>query len=432
LSFAFEERQFLTLISLLKNAAIGLKSNRLRALLTTLGVVIGVGTLIAMVSIIEGMNRYTYEVLGSMGSNTVYIQKFKWEVSVGRGRSRGEWREIARRKDLIVEDASALLQLESVEAAAPVQPGPRGLNAEYLSNSVEVGDFEGSTPSYLGISGYEIAEGRNLSDNDVMFRRQVCILGEYIVENLFDDPSEALGSEISIGTNKFIVVGLLEKRGQILGNNLDDIVVAPVSTIRKIFPSSGRGLFSQVFGSLYILTKIRADYPLDEGMAEIEELLRTRRGRRFDQDSDFALNTQDILVEAYEKLTGGIFLAMIGIASLALLVGGIGIMNIMLVSVTERTREIGIRMAVGAKRRDILMQFLFEAVLLTAAGGILGVIVGLLIGKLVDVLTPLTSVTPAWAFIVGLGFSAIVGLFFGMYPASKASRLDPIEALRYQ
>ena len=265
-----------------------------------------------------------------------------------------------------------------------------------------------------------------------MYRRQVCILGRYIVENLFDDPQEALGSEISIGTNKFIVIGVFEERGQILGNNLDDVIIAPVSTIRKLYPLSGRGLYSQVFGSLYVMAKVKAEYPLDEGLGEIEELLRTRRGRRFDQESDFALNTQEILVEAYEKLTGGIFLAMIGIASLALLVGGIGIMNIMLVSVTERTREIGIRMAVGAKRRDILVQFLFEAVLLTAGGGILGVIVGLLIGKLVDVLTPLTSVTPIWAFIVGLGFSAIVGLFFGMYPASKASKLDPIEALRYQ
>jgi putative ABC transport system permease protein len=171
---------------------------------------------------------------------------------------------------------------------------------------------------------------------------------------------------------------------------------------------------------------------MERGLEEIEELLRQRRGLRFDEESDFALNTQQAVLEAWRKLTTGIFLAMVGIASLALLVGGIGIMNIMLVSVTERTREIGIRMAVGAKRSEILLQFLLEAIFLTVTGGTIGVFLGFLIAKVVDMATPLPSAMPLWSVVLGLGFSAIVGLFFGIYPASKASKLDPIEALRYE
>jgi len=205
----------------------------------------------------------------------------------------------------------------------------------------------------------------------------------------------------------------------------------PVTTAQKLFTRKGSSRFN-LWQSLRIVVKLRDDVSMEKGMEEIEELLRMRRGLRFDQEDDFALNTQEMLLEAYKKLTTGIFLAMIGIASLALLVGGIGIMNIMLVSVTERTREIGVRMAVGAKRREILLQFIFEAVFLTSAGGLLGVMLGFMIAKLVDLLTPLPSAMPFWSVLLGLGFSGVVGLFFGIYPASKASKMDPIVALRYE
>ncbi|MCD6087395.1 MAG: ABC transporter permease [Candidatus Hydrothermae bacterium] len=416
--------------SLLKTAYLGLKANKLRSLLTTLGIIIGVGTVISMVSIIEGMNKYTYKVLGSIGSKTIYVQKWKWMVSFGGGRSSKEWREIARRRDLTIEDAEAIAKLPSVELVSPEQPLFGDYKAEYRSKEVDIGSLSGVNGQYLALSGYELEEGRNFTDADMLGRRQVVILGYYQADNLFGD-EDPLGKEISINNRSFYVIGVLKKRGQLLGNNLDNVVLMPVTTAQKLFTRKGSSRFN-LWQSLRIVVKLRDDVSMEKGMEEIEELLRMRRGLRFDQEDDFALNTQEMLLEAYRKLTTGIFLAMIGIASLALLVGGIGIMNIMLVSVTERTREIGVRMAVGAKRREILLQFIFEAVFLTSAGGLLGVMLGFMIAKLVDLLTPLPSAMPFWSVLLGLGFSGVVGLFFGIYPASKASKMDPIVALRYE
>lgn len=414
--------------SLIKTATLGLRANRLRAILTTLGIIIGVATVISMVSIIDGMNRYTYRVLGSLGSNTVYIQKWKWRVFGGR-MSRKWFREIARRKDLTADDAKAIDGLPSVEAAVPIQP-VGGVTASHLNKDVDISDVVGTTPLYIPVSGYEIEEGRNLIEQDNTFRRYVCVVGKYVVENLFEEGTDPLGKEISIGKYKFLIVGILKERGQIMGQSMDNVLIMPIKTSQKLFTSKRER--SRVFGALYILAKIKEGIPMDRGLRQIEELLRVRRGLRFDKEDDFAMNTQQALLQAWKKLTTGIFLAMIGIASLALLVGGIGIMNIMLVSVTERTREIGIRMAVGAKRKEILMQFLLEAIFLTLAGGSIGVIVGFLIAKGVDLATPLPSAMPFWSVVLGLGFSAVVGLFFGIYPASKASKMDPIEALRYE
>ncbi len=415
------------LFSLIKTATLGLRANRMRAFLTTLGIIIGVATVISMVSIIDGMNRYTYRVLGSLGSNTVYIQKWKWRVFGGR-MSRKWFREIAKRKDLTIEDAEALDKLPAVEAAVPIQP-LNGITVSYLDKDLDVEDALGTNSLYIPVAGYEIARGRNFIDQDNKLKRQVCIIGKYVVENLFEDGTDPIGKEINIGKYKFLVIGVLKERGQIMGRSMDNILIMPIRTAQKYFVSRR---WRRVFSSLYILAKIKEGIPMERGLSQIEDLLRVRRGLRFDQENDFAMNTQEALLQAWKKLTTGIFLAMIGIASLALLVGGIGIMNIMLVSVTERTREIGIRMAVGAKRREILIQFLLEAIFLTVVGGSVGVILGFLIAKGVDLATPLPSAMPIWSVILGLGFSALVGLFFGIYPASKASRMDPIEALRYE
>jgi len=258
----------------------------------------------------------------------------------------------------------------------------------------------------------------------------VVVIGKYIAEKLFENKNP-LGKIIRIGKYNFEIVGVLKERGSFMGSNLDDIVLIPLNTLKKLFRIRQRGPFG-IFSSLSIQVKIKEGTDIEKAKEKLTELLRARRGLKFTQENDFSINTQQMLLEAYKNLTRGIFFAMLGIASLALLVGGIGIMNIMLVSVTERTREIGIRMAVGAKRKEIMLQFLFESMLLTLAGGIVGVTLGVGIGKLIDVLTPLPFSAPAWSILLGVGFSSIVGIFFGIYPASKAARLDPIEALRYE
>ncbi len=414
------------LTDLLGTALLGLRANRVRALLTTLGIIIGVATVISMVSIIEGMNRYTYQVLGALGSNTIHVQKWTWSIRMGP-MSRKEMRELSRRPDLTIEDARAIEQLPSVERAVAVR-SQWSQTVRFRTEEIEVQSLVGAEPGYVAASGLEIERGRDITEQDQQYRRQVCVVGQYVVDQLLKEVADPLGQEILIGNRKFVIVGILKKKGEFLGTNLDNIVIIPLSTMEKFFPP--RGEF-RIFRSLSILVQAKEGH-MKEALEQIEELLRSRRGLRFDQENNFGLNTQQILLDAYRKLTGGIFLAMIAIASLALLVGGIGIMNIMLVSVRERTREIGLRMAVGAKRREILLQFLLESVVLTAVGGFLGVLLGFGIAKLVDVLTPLPSAMPLWSVLLGVGFSALVGLFFGIHPASVAARMDPIEALRYE
>ncbi len=420
----------MSLWTLLKTSYLGLRANKLRSILTTLGIIIGVGTVISMVSIIDGMNKYVYSVLGDIGTKTVYVQKWKWIIIGGsQSKMRKLWREVSRRRDLTMDDVKAISHLEVVDRAAAFQPIFSG-KAKYRSNSVDCNNVAGTDDQYIYISGYELDKGRNFIDQDIQLGRRVVILGSYIAKTLFED-EDPLGKSIVFKGHKFTVIGVLKPKGELMGNNLDDILLMPVTTARKFYYNP-RWRPYRVWYSFRILVKFKDDVPMKAGMKMLENLLRVRRGLRFDQDDDFALNTSEMLLSAYKKLTSGIFIAMVGIASLALIVGGIGIMNIMLVSVTERTREIGIRMAVGAKRRDILYQFLFESIFLTTVGGLIGVFLGLVIAKAVDIATPLPASMPIWSVIVGLGFSSAVGLFFGIYPANKASKMDPIEALRYE
>ncbi len=418
------------LLSTLKTATIGLRANKMRSILTTLGVIIGVTTVISMMSIIEGINRYTYKLFGSIGSNVIYIQKYKWQLFVGTANRRGRWREIMRRPDLTVDDAVAIAKLPAIDLAVAYRPIPN-VKVKRGLNSIDQAQMRGATPGIIEVSGYSLAYGRPLVQQDEDFRRRVCVIGQYFVENLFDPGEDPLGQTIEIGGQKFTVVGILKEKGQLLGNNLDNILFVPLSTAEKYLVSSRVRRYS-TWASLGIIAKVADGYTVEEAMSQIRSLLRERRGLRFDEEDNFGLNTQQMLLSAYKKLTSGIFLAMLGIASLALLVGGIGIMNIMLVSVTERTREIGLRMAVGAKRREILSQFLLEAIILTSIGGLIGVFIGFALGQLVARLTPLPSHTPLWSVLLGLGFSIAIGLFFGIYPARKASKLNPIEALRYE
>lgn len=417
------------ILDLLYTSFHGLKTHKLRTSLTTLGIVIGIATVITMVAIIEGVNRFVYNVFGSVGSDVIYIQKWKWAFVIGR-RGSGFWREIEKRKDLEVSDAEAIKGLKSVKEVSIVYPVLNVDEVKYKNKVLSVNTIEGVTPEYLSISGRVILKGRNFTDADNEFNRRVCIIGPFVEENLFEN-EDGIEKEIIIGNYRFTVIGVTDKKGEFLGQNLDNFILIPFNTSFLYFKPSGLE-WMKAFQSLKIVAKIKEGYKIEDAIEEIRFLLRQRRNIFFNKEEDFALNTQEIFLSAYRNLTTGIFFAMIGIASLALIVGGIGIMNIMLVSVTERTKEIGIRMAIGAKRRDILFQFLTESIFITLFGGILGLLLGIGFAKIVDILTPLPSHIPFWSILVAVGFSSITGLFFGIYPATRASKLNPIEALRYE
>ncbi len=384
-------------------------------------------TVVTMIAIVEGMNRYVYKVLGTIGSNTIYIQKHKWEI-MGEGDQNPE--EVTKRADLTLADAEAVSLLPSVSKAVPFQNVWTGrMKIAYKSEEVQMNVITGGGYQYTSLAGFEVEHGRDILPNDLSFRRQVCLVGVYVVENLFKKGEDPIGKEISLRGRKFQIVGVLKERGSFFGENMDRVIIVPLTTLQKLYRV--RGPWAG-FMSLNILAQVEHGHSLEKTMQDVELLLRKRRALKFDEENDFALNTQQMIVDVYKKLTTGVFLAMIGIASLALLVGGIGIMNIMLVSVLERVREIGVRMAVGARRSDILKQFLVEALVLTSMGGLIGVFLGFGLAKVISLLTPLPSSMPLWSVALAIGFSLLTGLFFGIYPASRASRLDPIEALRYE
>ncbi len=408
---------------LVKSAFLALKSTKSRSLLTTLGVVIGVTTVIAMVSIVDGINKYVYNALSTLGTKAVYIQKYKW-LNVGRGRE--EFRKWARYPDFTIDDVEYIKSLPFVKDASAIQRAVNSIRIRYRGRSAS-GALVGVDDAGYRVLNEELEGGRWISYMDVVERRRVCIIGYEIKDILFGNENP-IGKSIRIGRHSYLVVGTLKKKGSMLGNSQDNVVYIPITLVQ----SYGRAWFRRLWGSLSIVAVFQDNEDVDRAIEKLRIALRKRRHLSFNKPDNFFINTQEQIVAAYKKITGGIYLAMIAIASLSLVVGGIGIMNIMLVSVTERTREIGIRMAVGARRRDILMQFLVEANILTITGGIIGIILGFVLAKIVALLTPLKASVALWSVLLGVGFSMVVGIFFGLYPANKASKLDPVEALRYE
>jgi len=264
--------------------------------------------------------------------------------------------------------------------------------------------------------------GRDLTALDVENRRQVCVIGWEVADRLFED-EDPIEKRIKIGGRQFKVIGVLEKQGSVFGHSLDQEVRIP------------HGVFYKLFGrrrGLTIVAKVKDPAYIEEAKDEIRGILRRVRGVAPDEEDDFAINQMDMILQMYNSLTSALYAAAVGVGAISLLVGGIGIMNIMLVSVTERTREIGIRKAIGAKKRNVLWQFLIESVVISAFGGIIGIGLGFAMGKLVAAVSPLPSTITPWSIILGLGFSSALGIFFGLYPASKAARLNPIDALHYE
>lgn len=399
-----------------------LRTNRLRSFLTVLGIVIGVMTIIAILSLIQGMNKSVENQIQSLGSNTIFIQRFSWAAG------RMDFSEIAKRREITLDDAWAIAKLPAVDKVAP-QKSTEIASLNYLGKTAKQVEVTGSTPDLQYTTNYTIESGRFINQEDYNRKQHVCCIGGYIVDNLFpyEDP---VGKYLNINGKRSLIIGVLGRKGSFFGQSQDNIIIIPLTTYEKIFPKPTGN--QAIFRGLTIQVLPKSSNQLESAIDQIRELMRRRRGLGYDKPDDFGINTQESLREIYNNITKIAFIVMIGVAAISLLVGGIGIMNIMLVAVSERTKEIGLRKAVGASTRNILYQFLFEAVMLSMLGGIIGTLLGLSIGKIVSAVSPLQASAPVWTILLGIGFSAAVGIFFGIYPANRAAQLNPIDALRYE
>lgn len=396
------------------------RANKLRSMLTILGVSVGVVTVMFMVSIIQGLNKAFAAQIESLGSNTIWALKF--DPSFGHQPNAEE----LHRKELTIEDADAIRR--DAPSIAGVSPFYRK-----IAETVRYQDKQSDTPILLGVTPYHeftlssyVGYGRYISDLDVEERTNVCVLGLDVVRALF--PYEnPLDKEIKIAGRPFHVIGVMEPLGSILGQSRDNSIYIPISTFHKYYPEME---FPDIIFAIIVRPISRAY--VKSALDEMTDILRRRRQVPQGAPDNFGISSQDALLDIYNQLTGATYLVLTAISCVALMIGGIGVMNIMLVSVTERTKEIGLRKAVGATRINILSQFLIEAVVLTAIGGLIGLVVGELASVLMNKYSPLPAFVPVWAIGVGIGISAAVGIIFGLWPAWKAARLDPIESLRWE
>ena len=397
-----------------------LRTHKFRAFLTILGVLIGTTTVIGVASIFKGLDQQVVEMMEGFGTRTLFIFKFNGGIHTG-----GLSHEEALRKPLTYDDAMAIREMcPSVQTVAVevFDFGPP-VTAKYKGVQMIDANFSGPTPEAFQTMNADLKDGRLFTTVDDVHRRDVAVLGADVVKRLFQN-EDPIGKFINVDGHSFEVIGALNKRKQFLGDNGNDrIVYIPYFTFRKYHPSAKENL----------ITAMAYPGKLDQAKDEIEGLLRRRRNVKWSDPDNFGISSADSIIQQFRAIMGTVVLVTVVISSIGLMVGGIGVMNIMLVSVTERTREIGVRKAIGARRSDIAWQFLLEAMSLTGAGGVAGILAGYALSFLIRTLVPsLPSTVPLWSTAAGFIVSVSIGLFFGLWPAVKASRLDPIVALRYE
>ena len=390
-------------------------ASKLRSLMTVLGNIVAVTSIIAVVSLIQGLNASVRTaILNQAGADSFIVQQF------GIVRSDEEWLRVQSNPRISMLDANAVRRHSSMAAAVMLSSNARGRVA-YRGAVITDVQIQGVTQEYVNFSNYDAERGRLMSPTEVSVERPVVVLGAQTAERLFGLEIDPVDKTVQIEGVHFRVVGVSAKRGSLLGQSQDEFAVIPL------------GQFQQIFGARRQLTMSVKPRDLAQINAAIDDTtiaLRIARHLKPSQADNFAIFNSDTILGIYRSATAGIFAVLVGVVALSLVVGGVVIMNIMLMVVTERTREIGLRKALGARRRDIMTQMLTESVVLSMFGGVVGTILGAAIGITISRFTPIPAAIQLWSVALGIGITALVGLFFGLYPASRAARLDPIEALR--
>lgn len=394
-----------------------LKAHKLRTFLTVFGIIIGVTSVIAIVSIVVGMNVKVTGLINQMGSSTFVVSK----MGVEEHSSYEAWRKASRRKDFKMRDLKALR--ESCDQCREV--GGRAMTfrpVKYTSEKIRNVPIVGATSNILRITDFEIGQGRGHNQFEDDHYVQVTILGASVTDELFKN-LDPIGKTVRIGSQKYEVIGVAKPRGSILGEDLDNFAIIPITTLLKNFGSHR---------SINILVRAHSEETIDEAVGQTRAIMRARRNVSFSEEDNFAITTSDDWLEFYESITGTIQIVAIAIPLIALVVAGIVVMNIMMVSVTERTREIGIRKSLGAMNRHIMLQFLVETLLMSLLGGAVGIGLGILAAKVLSDAGDLPFVVSEVAILGGVFISTGIGLFFGLYPAYKGASLDPVDAMRFE
>ncbi|MBA3321037.1 MAG: ABC transporter permease [Pyrinomonadaceae bacterium] len=399
-------------------AAASLRANKLRTVLTLVGIVVGVAAVIAVVTIIKGLDQTVAATFSSQGSTVFSVSKRPQVIL-----SREEMISFNKRKDVTDDDAGAIMRLcpacwRTGVAANTISNLKHG---DQRSDNVRV---RGVSLSLFAIEDINVEYGRPWSESEAGATRDVCVVGPDVLDNLFVNvpPEQAIGRELRVGGRAFEIVGVAERLGKLFGFSRDNYVLIPHPTYRKVYGARD---------SIIVFVQAATAEELEATQDQVRTIMRNRRGKTYaDEDDGFAVETQAVFLDLYGKATANIYIVTVGVAAISLVVGGIVVMNIMLVSVTERTKEIGVRKAVGANRRDVLTQFLIEAVLLTAIGGAIGVIIGYGLAFALSKAMGFPLLISVLSAVLGVTVSTVVGIVSGLWPAWKASSLDPIEALR--